>query len=239
MEYWRTIWSESWQRTKVGLASRERRITSILLPIIVFVIAASVLLILGQAIPVTLIVGVVSALLGYGVVVLVEFFRHLLKIPPERDAEQRAKIESLRAASKSPPPPDPISVTVLGGEWGAPRGSQPSQNIVQAGFSIKIRNGGAPTTLDDWFLRSTSRANLIGRLVEFNLSSPNAAQVSDVRLAPLPQGGATAGSVVFHITGLSLTDARDPRLGWFIEFSDASGKLHKVEIPQKYYSPYR
>jgi hypothetical protein len=55
----------------------------------------------------------------------------------------------------------------------------------------------------------------------------------------MAQGGTAAGSVEFRITGLSLAEAKEPSLAWFLEFSDTSNKLYKIEIPAQYYSPYR
>jgi hypothetical protein len=77
------------------------------------------------------------------------------------------------------------------------------------------------------------------KLIEFNVWSPDARPFTDVRTAPLPQGGAAAGSVAFEITGISLAEAENLSLGWFIDFSDATDISHKVDIPKEYYPQNR
>jgi hypothetical protein len=144
-------------------------------------------------------------------------------------AEENKRIETPRS---------PITIRVQQGNWGAPRNSQPGQQIIEVSFHIKMLNSGPPTILDDWALRSVSRRDLTCKLIGFSCGLPNAPSETDVRIVPLPQGGAAAGSVAFEIGGISLPEAGDPRLEWFLECSDAAGKMHSAMIPREHYSPY-
>jgi hypothetical protein len=246
--YWRDIFCEAYKRTRKGLADWRRIVASIAIPIVAGLIATAIQIHKGVSMGANIAVSVGSAIVAYLLFVLVEFVFHVFRLPGEMHAENLRKLRILETdhaelrqrleAPPPPPPPDPITVTVQRGQWGVPR-IQTAQGIVEASFPIKIRNGGTPTILDDWALRSRSRPDLTSKLIEFNLGSPNAPSVTDVRTVPLPQGAAVAGSVVFQITGISLPEAGDLSLEWFLEFSDATRNLHKVDIPKEHYPPSR
>lgn len=251
MEYWRVVRKEAWNRTKVGLASRQRLLTSICVPTVSAIIGVVILRILGSTISLTLGVGLVSALTGYGLMVLYEWSWHLIHLPAEMHSQDVREYQALatshaelRRQIDTPPPStrDPIMLRVQQGNWGTPRNARSPNEIevsfheIEVSFQIQIRNGGPPTTLDDWALRVKARKGLTCRLTGFSLGSPNAPSITDIRINPLSQGGASAGSIAFEVVGMPLSEAKEPSLGWFIEFSDASGTLHMVDIPPEHYS---
>jgi len=247
MEYWRVVRKEAWNRTKVGLASRQRLLTSVCVPTVSAFIGVVILRILGSTVPLTLGVGLVSALTGYGLVVFYEWFWHLIHLPAEIHSQGIREYQALatthaelRRQTDTPPPPtrDPITLRIQQGNWGTPRNAR-SPNEIEVSFQIQIRNAGPPTTLDDWALRAKARTGLTCRLTGFSLGSPNAPSITDIRINPLPQGGASAGSIAFEVVGLPLSEAKEASLGWFLEFSDASGTLHIVDIPPEHYSHLR
>jgi hypothetical protein len=182
MAYWREIRAEAWNQTKTGLASSQRRKTSVVVPIISALIGLATLHLIHQPIPLTLFVGLISALLAFGLVVLWEWLWHVIRLVPETHAANLQTIERLNAnigelsrrleTPHAPPPPDPITVRIQGAEWGTPRPLSVEPNVLEASFRIQIRNAGSPTTLNDWALRSEQMPQLTSRLIGFQLGSP-------------------------------------------------------------------
>jgi hypothetical protein len=245
------IRSEAWTRTKTGLGSGYRLLTSIVFPIAGFIITSVILWKMTITIPTAPIVGLS---VGIGLYILFwfgEWSRHMFAIPPERESAHRqmlaakdveislrdTEIETLHDKLQAPPPPDSIAVTIQHGNWGAPN---VGQGIIKAGFDVRIRNGsGVATTLDDWELRSKSRPEIKSKLIEFRIGSPNDPTQTDVRFHPMIAGASVAGSIAFHVTGVDLPEARNLSLEWLLNFVHAANVHHAVTIPTERYSPFR
>ena len=84
--YWKEVRSEAWLRTKQGLGSGYRLITSIILPSLGFIISCVILRKLAITIPVTGMVGISTGIGLYLIVLFAEWCWNILRIPPERDS---------------------------------------------------------------------------------------------------------------------------------------------------------
>ena len=84
--YWKEIRSEAWARTKQGLGSGYRLVTSIVLPILGFLTTYIILREMTITIPITLIVGVSVTVSLYLLFVFGEWCTHVIALPAEKHA---------------------------------------------------------------------------------------------------------------------------------------------------------
>jgi len=121
MAYWQDVRADAWSRTKRGLWSDYRRITSIIIPIASAIIFAILLALFHMSYPITAAMVLASGVAGYFVAVLVEFIFHFSRIPPERDSESAktikakdAEIDRLNGIMRGPEPPRPQMAIQVG-----------------------------------------------------------------------------------------------------------------------------
>jgi len=92
--YWKEVRREARTRTKSGLASGYRLLTSIVLPVAGFIITCIILWKMTITIPFTLIVGVSVAISLYLLFLFGEWCTHLIRVPAQwHETQQRAILE--------------------------------------------------------------------------------------------------------------------------------------------------
>ena len=216
MAYWRDIRAEAWKRTKAGLASSQRRKTSVGVPIISAIIGIVILTVLHQPIPLTLLVGVISALLGYGLVVLSDWFGNVRRLPAEIDAQRLSKITDLDAEIrrlKNPEKPVTFQFTQVV--------FTQQQNAHVIIVHAKVLNHGSALTLHDIRL-TTESDKTISLRPTFNAFPKHA--IDDIRFDP---GMVEIGYLQFDGSGIE----RD----WVLEYLDNRGRSYREPIPRELY----
>ncbi len=173
---------------------------------------------LHQPIPLTLVIGLVSALLGYGVVVLWDWFGNVRRLPAEIDSRRLSKIEELNAEVQHLKNPEKL--VNLQFERIA-FGQQASRQVIV--LHLKILNRGLPTTLHGIRLCSTTDPKLRVRPSQ-NGFGEHQFGADYVRLE---QGDVRSGFLEFGGT---------QREGdWLLEFADDKGTIHREPIPKNLY----
>jgi hypothetical protein len=92
--YWKEVCSEAWRRTKTGLGSGYRLLTSIVFPILGFILTSIILWKRKMIIPTAPIVGLGVGIGLYLLFWIGEWCRHMIAIPSERDAQRRDQIRA-------------------------------------------------------------------------------------------------------------------------------------------------
>lgn len=113
--FWKKVSLEAWARTKKGLGSGYRLITSIELPVVGFLVTYTILRHMTITIPITAIVGVMTAVGLYLLFLIGEFLLHFFRIPSEWHSAQLQIIQqnSNRITELETPPPPTLRAEIL------------------------------------------------------------------------------------------------------------------------------
>jgi hypothetical protein len=221
MAYWREVRREAWQRAKVTMASRERRMFSIAAPLVSAAIVITLLLVLRQPIPLAIIVTVISALGGYGVLVVWEWLHQLLIIPAEREQTLLTQLRE-KEAVLSAPPTEPIRI-----EFTHVQFLVSDQNTSMAHMNVNIHNTGQATTLHKWRLQS----KLYGEIAA--LTNINIGDQPRPELVEIGERKVKVGSLSFKIR--APMEQVQLNNEWWLEFSDVAGRVYKEALPPESY----
>ncbi len=220
--YWKEVRSESWTRTRNGLGSGYRRLTSIALPIAAFILSCGVLHAMNITVPVTLVVGVGSALTVYLLFVFGEWCYHLVKIPPEREQLLHTELIKLRT-----PPPELIRVVFKDVRF---LPSDQEQNVSVVNMNVEIHNGGPATTLREWRLLSKVYPD-VAILMHINIGDRWRPELQVVEIG---ERKVESGSISFRIKS-GIDHARYGGNEWRLEFFDVTGQVYNPPVPLRYY----
>src|SRR5216683_729294 len=174
-QYWREVRREAWTRTKQGLASRHRLVTSLVLPAVGFVLTCIILIHMTITIPITAVVGVSVAIGLYLLFLMGELCLHILHVPPERDAGRlrtiRARDDEIARLQSNP---DAVSADRprFTAELREPfiNGDLLNPNWIYIYFPLVLRNAGSESAVDRWRIELLTPSQQIIILTEPSLS---------------------------------------------------------------------
>jgi hypothetical protein len=107
---------------------------------------------------------------------------------------------------------------------------QYSTGVISIQVSLNVRNSpsGKPNTFQDWEIRSRMKPDVSAKPVLGDL-------LVDPELHPLQPGITVNRFLQFQVEGVSLSEADNPDIGWYISYSDADRKIHTIDIPRDQY----
>lgn len=173
--YWQEVAREAWTRTKRGLGSGYRLVTSLLLPAVGLVVSCIILLHMTITIPITAVVGVSVAVGLYLLFLVGEFCLHVLRVPPERDAGRlrtiRARDDEIARLQSNP---DAVSADRprFTAELWEPviNGDHLNQNWIYIYFPLVLQNAGSESAVDRWRIEILTPSQQTIILTESGLS---------------------------------------------------------------------
>jgi hypothetical protein len=224
MSYWSDVRRESWQRTKLKMFSRERRLFSLVVPLISAGIAVALLSILQQPIPLSIAITVVSAFGGFAIVAAWEWFHELFAIPAEREQAISTRLREKEAVLNAPRP-DPMRIELTYAEF-----ASATPTISVAHFNATIRNSGAETTLEWPRLRSAIYGDIA--------TCTNCSLDERAGIIEIGERKKKIGSLSFKINS-PLDQLRLPDNKWWVEFADIEGRTYKADVPATSYVDLR